>query len=109
MVGVEVHRRLVSLGEIYSEIVNNMYISRIYIKNYRNFKNFDLFIHNGEPLTVIGGNNSGKTNLLQAIRLVLDSQMKPWEKQMSESDFRGAWVMSLGSMEKKSYYYVVSN
>lgn len=64
-----------------------MYISRIYIKNYRNFKNFDLFIRNGEPLTIIGGNNSGKTNLLKAIRLVLDSQMKPWEKQLTESDF----------------------
>lgn len=64
-----------------------MYISRIYIKNYRNFKEFDLFIPNGNPLTIIGGNNVGKTNLLNAIRLVLDSQMPPWDKQLSENDF----------------------
>jgi predicted ATP-dependent endonuclease of OLD family len=64
-----------------------MYISRIYIKNYRNFDEFDLFIPDGRPLTIIGGNNSGKTNFLQAVRLVLDSTMPPWEKILSEDDF----------------------
>lgn len=64
-----------------------MYISRVYIKNYRNFENFDLFIPDGSPLTVIGSNNSGKTNFLQAIRLVLDSSMSPWEKRLKEEDF----------------------
>lgn len=64
-----------------------MYISRIYIKNYRNFEKFDLYIPDGNPLTLIGGNNSGKTNLLQAIRLVLDSSMPPWSKRLSEEDF----------------------
>lgn len=70
-----------------------MYISRVYIKNYRNFKDFDLFIPNGNPLTIIGGNNVGKTNLLNAIRLVLDSQMPPWERILTEKDF--SW--SLGA------------
>jgi len=64
-----------------------MYISRIYIKNYRNFDEFDLFIPDESPLTIIGGNNSGKTNFLQAIRLVLDSSMPPWVKKLSEDDF----------------------
>ena len=64
-----------------------MYISRVYIKNYRNFKEFDLFVPDGNPLTVIGGNNSGKTNLLQAIRLVLDSNIAPWDKKLKEEDF----------------------
>lgn len=64
-----------------------MHISRVYIKNYRNFEEFDLFIPDGSPLTLIGGNNSGKTNFLQAIRLVLDSSMPPWDKRLSEDDF----------------------
>lgn len=64
-----------------------MYISRVYIRNYRNFEQFDLFIPDGSPLTVIGGNNSGKTNFLQAIRLVLDSSIAPWEKRLTEEDF----------------------
>jgi predicted ATP-dependent endonuclease of OLD family len=64
-----------------------MHISRIYIKNYRNFEEFDLYIPDGNPLTLIGGNNSGKTNLLQAFRLVLDSSMPSWSKRLSEEDF----------------------
>ena len=64
-----------------------MYISRVYIKNFRNFDEFDLFIPDGEPLTFIGGNNSGKTNFLQAIRLVLDSSIPSWERRLSENDF----------------------
>lgn len=64
-----------------------MHISRIYIKNYRNFEEFDLYIPNGEPLTIIGSNNSGKTNLLKAIRLVLDPNTPPWERKLSEEDF----------------------
>jgi len=64
-----------------------MYISRIYIRNYKNFQEFDLFIPDGEPLTIIGGNNSGKTNLLKAIRLVLDSNVPAWEKKLTEEDF----------------------
>ena len=64
-----------------------MYISRVYIRNFRNFKEFDLYIPNGEPLTIIGGNNTGKTNLLKALRLVLDANMPPWEKQLETEDF----------------------
>jgi putative ATP-dependent endonuclease of the OLD family len=64
-----------------------MYISRIYIRNYRNFKELDIFIPDGEPLTIIGRNSSGKTNLLSAIRLVLDASVPPWEKKLVESDF----------------------
>lgn len=64
-----------------------MYLSRIYIKNFKNFEEFDLFIPDGEPLTIIGSNNSGKTNLLKAIRIVLDSTIPPWEKKLTEDDF----------------------
>lgn len=64
-----------------------MYLSRVYIKNFKNFEEFDLFIPDGDPLTIIGSNNSGKTNLLKAIRIVLDSTIPPWEKKLSEDDF----------------------
>lgn len=52
-----------------------MYISGIKIKNYRNFK--DLFIEFNQGLNVIiGHNNSGKTNLIKALQLVLDRGLK---------------------------------
>jgi len=75
-----------------------MYISRIYIKNYRNFKEFDLYIPNGEPLTIIGCNNSGKTNLLRALRLVLDTNLPPWDKKLNENDF--CWDIGNSPWEK---------
>lgn len=52
-----------------------MYISKITIKNFRNFKNTSIEFSEGINL-LIGANNSGKTNLLKALRLILDSSLK---------------------------------
>lgn len=46
-----------------------MYIQQISIKNYRNYKNFTMKFHKGLNV-IIGANNSGKTGLLTAIRLL---------------------------------------
>lgn len=46
-----------------------MYISRIHIKNYRNFDNFSMEFHKGLNV-IIGANNAGKTGLLSAIKLL---------------------------------------
>lgn len=46
-----------------------MYIQRISIKNYRNFKHFTMKFHKGLNV-IIGANNSGKTGLLTAVRLL---------------------------------------
>jgi len=46
-----------------------MYIQRISIKNYRNYKDFTMKFHKGLNV-IIGANNSGKTGLLTAIRLL---------------------------------------
>lgn len=44
-----------------------MYISNIKILNYRNLKNVDIEL--AQTVTIIGSNNSGKSNLLKAITL----------------------------------------
>lgn len=46
-----------------------MYIQRISIKNYRNYMNFTMKFHKGLNV-IIGANNSGKTGLLTAIKLL---------------------------------------
>jgi len=46
-----------------------MYIQEISIKNYRNYKDFSMRFHKGLNV-IIGSNNSGKTGLLTAIRLL---------------------------------------
>lgn len=47
-----------------------MYISKIKIKHFRNFKNTEVLFHENLNI-IIGANNSGKTNLLKALSLVI--------------------------------------
>jgi putative ATP-dependent endonuclease of OLD family len=44
--------------------------SRIIIKNFRNFKPLDVKL--GDHAVILGENKVGKTNLLFALRLILD-------------------------------------
>lgn len=48
---------------------NTMYIKKIHIQNYRNFDDFTMEFHKGLNV-IIGANNSGKTGLLYAIKLL---------------------------------------
>lgn len=48
-----------------------MNISKVYIKNFRNFEKFTIDFTNGFQ-TIVGENNIGKSNFYQAIRLILE-------------------------------------
>lgn len=63
-----------------------MYISRIVIKNFRNFRNVDIPVLPG-PTCIIGENNCGKSNLLHAIRLVVDASLPARYRSLVEHDF----------------------
>ncbi len=52
-----------------------MYIKNIKIKNYRNFKDFGMSFQDGLNV-IIGANNAGKTNLLRAIELISELEIK---------------------------------
>ena len=59
-----------------------MYISRIKIKNYRNFQAFEMEL---KPFTVIiGENNIGKSNLMDAISLILANDVFSYRKRTLE-------------------------
>lgn len=62
-----------------------MYISRVIIRNYRNFELLDVTLGNNVT-TVIGENNTGKTNFLYALRLVVDANLSSQFRQLSEHD-----------------------
>src|ERR1700722_10617744 len=63
-----------------------MFISRLFVKNFRNFRHLDVQI--GEGVTCfIGENNSGKTNLFQALRLVLDGTLSAQRRRLQPEDF----------------------
>ncbi|MEK3915297.1 ATP-dependent endonuclease [Paenibacillus sp. FSL H7-0331] len=61
------------------------YISRVKIKNFRNFKDIDVSLSHKQ--IIIGENNVGKTTLLRAIQLILDPKLSDEDRQLSESDF----------------------
>jgi putative ATP-dependent endonuclease of OLD family len=62
-----------------------MYISRLFVKNFRNLRHFDAEI--GEGVTCfIGENNSGKTNLLRALQLVLDGNISAQRRRLQPQD-----------------------
>lgn len=56
-----------------------MYISKVSIKNYRNYKEFNIEL---KPFTIlIGENNIGKSNLLEAMFLVLSHDISVYRKR----------------------------
>jgi putative ATP-dependent endonuclease of the OLD family len=63
-----------------------MYISRLFIKNFRNFPFLDIPLQQGVNCFV-GENNTGKTNLLHAVRLVLDWNMSAQRRRLLVEDF----------------------
>ncbi|HEN8728003.1 TPA: AAA family ATPase [Pseudomonas putida] len=76
-----------------------MHISKLTLVNYRNFKNTSLRFHKGVN-TIIGENGSGKSNILRAIRLLLDDTMVRAAYRPDESDFsrsldqwQGHWII----------------
>ncbi|GLH74904.1 ATP-dependent endonuclease [Geothrix limicola] len=63
-----------------------MYIRRLVIRNFRALKNLDIQLQPGLTC-LIGENNSGKTTLLHALRLVLDANLSNYTRQLSRDDF----------------------
>ena len=62
-----------------------MYISRLVIRNFRNFEHLDVPFRSGVTC-IIGENNTGKTNLLHAIRLAVDATLSSHYRQMLDHD-----------------------
>ena len=63
-----------------------MRLSRIIIKNFRNFKSLDVKL--GEHAVVLGENKVGKTNLLFAPRLILDPVWSKISNALKRLGFR---------------------
>jgi len=62
-----------------------MHISRLVVRNFRNLTALDIPLREGVTC-VIGENNTGKTNLLHALRLVLDGDLPGYARQLTLTD-----------------------
>ncbi len=75
-----------------------MHISRIRIRNFRNFRRSAFLLQEGVN-ALIGENGSGKTNAFYAVRLLLDDSLTRRALRLRESDFnrangdwKGHWI-----------------
>ena len=90
-----------------------MYISRIVIRNFRSFKLFDVQIQDGVTC-VIGENNAGKTNLLHALRLAIDTNLSSSYRRLHHHDIHAGEDFSapnqvLVSVEFKGYKKAIND
>ncbi len=70
-----------------------MYISRIVVRNFRNFQHLDVKLRPGVTC-IIGENNTGKTNLLRAIRLAIDSRLSSQFRHLLPQDIHSGVNLS---------------
>lgn len=61
------------------------YISKVRIKNYRNFK--DVTVDLSHKQVIVGENNVGKTNFIRAIQLILDRSFSDIDRNLDVCDF----------------------
>lgn len=79
-----------------------MYIDNIYIKGFRNYS--DSFIKFNRSTLIIGSNDVGKTNLLYALRMLLDKSFSDLDIEPKNSDFH---INSKG--EQSDHFEIILN
>ncbi len=62
-----------------------MHLDHIYLKGFRNFKEATVRFH--KHSLIIGANDVGKTNLIYAMRLLLDKGFSDYDFELKDSDF----------------------
>lgn len=62
-----------------------MHLDHVYIKGFRNFK--ETMVRFNKRSLIIGANDVGKTNLIYAMRLLLDRGFSDYDYELSDSDF----------------------
>lgn len=77
-----------------------MYLSRLRIKNYRSIEELNINFEKGKNV-IIGRNNSGKSNILRAIDIVLGESFPAYHKTQNivENDFHD------GNIEEPIYIF----
>lgn len=83
------------------------YISRVQIKNFRNFENVDCILSHKQ--VIIGENNVGKTNFLRAIQLILDRSFSDLDRELNETDFFDGLENPMGNGEEIIIAIEISN
>lgn len=84
-----------------------MRISRVQIENYRNLRNVDVEL--GNIVTLIGENNSGKSNFLRAISIPLSAEDNSSIKRLSWYDINSAAKNDYYDFLRKNRARIINN
>ncbi|MDC7126779.1 MAG: AAA family ATPase [Spirochaetales bacterium] len=87
--------------------MNNIYISRVKIENFRNFKSFDILTNSKQ--VIFGENESGKSNYIFALQLILDPSLSDNDRQLSISDFNNEIIDPVESRTEITISIFLSN
>lgn len=79
-----------------------MYLSRVQIKNFRNFADLDVAV--GKNVILVGENRVGKSNFIFALRLVLDNSLPDSQRQLKFSDIWDGYTTSNNQQENTIEY-----
>lgn len=75
-----------------------MHVTRIAINNFRNFRALDLQGLSAASI-IVGENASGKSNLIAALRLVLDPSLPDTDRELTAEDFWDGLTAPFGGAE----------
>lgn len=87
--------------------MESLYISRVVIKNYRNFKDLDVDLQHNS--IIVGENNIGKTNFIKALQLILDPTLSDEDRMLSESDFNNSLKNPMDNNQEILIQIYISN
>lgn len=73
-----------------------MRFSRLQVRNFRNLPSIDISL--GDHIVIVGENKVGKSNLLHAIRLVLDPALSDRDRTLKEEDFWDGLAAKMGEV-----------
>lgn len=83
------------------------YISRVKIKNFRNFKEVDVELNHKQ--VIVGENNIGKTNFVRALQLILDPTLSDEDRNLEESDFFNGLLNPMENKQEIEIKLYISN
>ena len=87
--------------------MESLYITRVVIKNYRNFKDLDVDLQHNS--VIVGENNIGKTNFIRALQLILDPTLSDEDRMLSESDFNDSLKNPMDNNQEILIQIYISN
>ena len=73
-----------------------MRLERLIVKNFRNIADLDLWLSPGS--VIVGENRAGKSNLIEALRLIFDPTMSFSDRQLGTEDF---WMSEADQLRQK--------